>query len=372
MSEESWKFVAHTDANIFIQENAPENVCNMTAIFSQPQCVELCYTCLNYVNYSTGEDLYHFVFSFSLVAVVRARSWVRLWTMVVCCWRPQLSGWLWSLCSLGWKRVGGSGIITGRLWQNGGHIAEDIFKLILLYEHCYILSQISLKFVPLGTNKDHQQCSLSLVVKSATTDCPLAGCKTSLQIMQYIRKIIIWKVSLFRIYIMKNMPCEYNKTDHNLLLHAFTIVLVHIMAKFYCFSSSFVPDLEANFVVPELTTRDKEHCWWSLLTINHDWFRWWSGVGQVTGGNVNQWRPCSLTQLCVIRPQCIIGHWCQCEKTALCKVVSHWLSRHLLALGYINDIRYQEYMQYWVNILITKRAQWLYVCGLESSVKYLR
>ena len=40
----------------------------------------------------------------------------------------------------------------------------------------------------------------------------------------------------------------------------FTIILVLIMAKFYCFSSSLRPNLEANSVVSELTTRDKEYC----------------------------------------------------------------------------------------------------------------
>ena len=48
---------------------------------------------------------------------------------------------------------------------------------------------------------------------------------------------------------------ELNKTSRNLALHALP----------NCFSSTFVPDLEANSVVPELTTRDEEHCWWSLL-----------------------------------------------------------------------------------------------------------
>ena len=49
----------------------------------------------------------------------------------------------------------------------------------------------------------------------------------------------------------------------------FTIVVVPIMAIFYCLSSTFVPDHQANPIVPQLTTRDKEHCWWSLLYVTY-------------------------------------------------------------------------------------------------------
>ena len=45
------------------------------------------------------------------------------------------------------------------------------------------------------------------------------------------------------------------KTDTNLVLHVvITIVLVPVLAKFFCFSNSFVLDLEATPVVPELIT----------------------------------------------------------------------------------------------------------------------
>ena len=38
----------------------------------------------------------------------------------------------------------------------------------------------------------------------------------------------------------------------------FAIVISPIMAKF-CFASSFVPDIEANFMVTWFTTRDKKY-----------------------------------------------------------------------------------------------------------------
>ena len=39
-----------------------------------------------------------------------------------------------------------------------------------------------------------------------------------------------------------------------------TRFVVTILVKFYRFTSPLVPDLEAKSVVPELTTRDNEHC----------------------------------------------------------------------------------------------------------------
>ena len=41
-------------------------------------------------------------------------------------------------------------VIKLRQRQNGKQFADDIFKSIFLYENCWILIQISLKFVPKG------------------------------------------------------------------------------------------------------------------------------------------------------------------------------------------------------------------------------
>ena len=41
------------------------------------------------------------------------------------------------------------------------------------------------------------------------------------------------------------MACEYNKPNHNSVLHALNFV-VSISVKFYCFTSPFVPNLEAQ------------------------------------------------------------------------------------------------------------------------------
>ena len=43
-----------------------------------------------------------------------------------------------------------------------------------------------------------------------------------------------------------------------------TSVVLAILAKFYCFTSPFVPNLEAKSVVPATITRNSEHCWRSL------------------------------------------------------------------------------------------------------------
>ena len=47
-----------------------------------------------------------------------------------------------------------------------------------------------------------------------------------------------------------------------------TSLLVVILVKFYCFTIPYVPELEAKSVVPELTIRDSEHCWWFPLTTH--------------------------------------------------------------------------------------------------------
>ena len=44
-----------------------------------------------------------------------------------------------------------------------------------------------------------------------------------------------------------------------------TSFVVSILVKFFSFTSRFEPKHEAKLVVPELATRDFEHCWWSLL-----------------------------------------------------------------------------------------------------------
>ena len=50
----------------------------------------------------------------------------------------------------------------------------------------------------------------------------------------------------------------------------FAIVMFPIIANF-CFASSFVPDLEANVMVTRFTTRVKNYCWWSPLSLTFKW-----------------------------------------------------------------------------------------------------
>ena len=51
------------------------------------------------------------------------------------------------------------------------------------------------------------------------------------------------------------MTCEYNKINHIADPHTLTSVVVVSLIKFYSFT--FIPKLEAELVVPELTTRVK-------------------------------------------------------------------------------------------------------------------
>ena len=79
-----------------------------------------------------------------------------------------------------------------------------------------------------------------------------------------LRKITIWKLIGPETIWWKHMKCEYNENNHILVLHTLNFV-VAISVKFFCFTRPFVPNLEAKSVVPELTTRDSDHWWWSLL-----------------------------------------------------------------------------------------------------------
>ena len=54
------------------------------------------------------------------------------------------------------------------------------------------------------------------------------------------------------------MACECNKTNLNLVIHAVHNCFGSHYDKFCCFPSYVVhvPDIQANYVVPELTTRE--------------------------------------------------------------------------------------------------------------------
>ena len=59
---------------------------------------------------------------------------------------------------------------------------------------------------------------------------------------------------------------DVDKYKFQLFIHL-TSFVVAISIKFYCFISPFLPSLEAKSMVPELTTRGSDHCWWSLLHV---------------------------------------------------------------------------------------------------------
>ena len=44
----------------------------------------------------------------------------------------------------------------------------------------------------------------------------------------------------------------------------FQFFVVAILLRSYCFTSPFVPNIAGKSLVPDLTTRDSDHCWWSL------------------------------------------------------------------------------------------------------------
>ena len=88
-------------------------------------------------------------------------------------------------------------------------------------------------------------CSLGRVKKTAYKQCNIKrNHNLDSKLAQKLHDGNVWHV-----YIIKTIVIQF-------FMH-FIIVLVPIMAKFFCFSSSFVPDLDANSEVPKLTTRDK-------------------------------------------------------------------------------------------------------------------
>ena len=85
-------------------------------------------------------------------------------------------------------------------------------------------------------------------------------------IMQCLREITIWKVNWPRNYMMKMYGIRiFQNQVYFRSLCTSQAFLIFILVKFYCFTSSFVPNIEAKSVVLELTTRDSEYCCWFLL-----------------------------------------------------------------------------------------------------------
>ena len=104
-------------------------------------------------------------------------------------------------------------------------------------------------------NKDHQQCSLSLVVKLGTSNFYSQGTKPPAykqgKLAQNLHDENVWYANITKPFVIQSF------------MHP-TIVLVANYGKlllFYYLSSSYVLNFEAKSVVPDLNTRDKEYCW---------------------------------------------------------------------------------------------------------------
>ena len=81
-----------------------------------------------------------------------------------------------------------------------------------------------------------------------------------------LRKITIWKVNWLEIMWWQRLVFEYIDTKCNLVLGALdTLFFIFSLVKFYCFTNSYVPNIEAKSVVLELTTRGSEYCYWFLF-----------------------------------------------------------------------------------------------------------
>ena len=89
---------------------------------------------LNFMMTSTQQTIFLSI----LWAVQDALSWQRQWDDIILCTI------FWLACPLIFS------LNSLRLWQNGSHFVDDIFKCIFLSENVWISIEISLKFVPKG------------------------------------------------------------------------------------------------------------------------------------------------------------------------------------------------------------------------------
>ena len=77
-----------------------------------------------------------------------------------------------------------------------------------------------------------------------------------------LRKITPWKVNEPTNYMMKTYDVNMmwiSQYQSHFSSWCLTSFVVAILIKFYCFTSSFLPKLEAKSAVPELTTRDSKN-----------------------------------------------------------------------------------------------------------------
>ena len=76
-----------------------------------------------------------------------------------------------------------------------------------------------------------------------------------------------------------------------------TRFFIFILVKFYCFTRSFGPSIEAKSMVLEFATRDSEHCFWFLLS--RGWplclphlcmFTWFCTMWCLSPNNTSFWK----------------------------------------------------------------------------------
>ena len=109
-------------------------------------------------------------------------------------------------------------------------------------------------------NKDHQQCLLSLVVQTGNINF-LYGQGTNAAYNQCdIKENYHMKSKLAQKLYDENVWHVNIKTKRNSVLCVLFKFCYFYFGVFYCFTSWYVPNMEAKSVVLELTTRAGEHC----------------------------------------------------------------------------------------------------------------
>ena len=114
---------------------------------------------------------------------------------------------------------------------------------------------------------------------------------------------------------LNNENVWHVKVKKVIIIHLFVYsksFFVSILAKFHCFTSSLITDLEAKWVVPQLSTTDSEHCWWYLLWYNFYW---------ILCGVINPW--CNEFDLGNVK-----------NYFAFCAISQHWNGQPVEIIAY--------------------------------------
>ena len=153
---------------------------------------------------------------------------------------------------------------------------------------CDISSKIALRWTPLGLSDDEstlvqamawcRQATSHYLHKFWPRSLPPYGVTRLkwVKVNHYLKNELVqnlyaenvWHMNIY----LKNELVQNLYAENVWHMNITKQIVIRFFMSFMWFLSlqncivCLVPDLEANSVVPELTTKDSEHCWWSPFT----------------------------------------------------------------------------------------------------------